>query len=301
MSTDEGLEPELESPDPEEELTIQQVSSLLGVPAPTMRSWERRYGVPQAGRSQGGHRRYNNEQIEKLGQMRDEIALGRRAVDAAARIMSSDTTPPAGLVDDFLQATMTLEPADLTRVLVQAHVSLGLDCTVDDVIMPALRQIGRRWEAGRCDVAHEHFASQATQAWLVSIGRTGPPPVNRPVVLSSGPLDHHTLGLDCIGALLRQRGWDCRMLGARMPADSLARAIVETDAVAVVLVCHLAPGRRAAIDSLHTVNGQHAALFYAGGAFASRQSRLGVPGHYLGTRLGAAADFITATVIAEVP
>ncbi len=301
MSADDGLVPQLESPDPDEELTIQQVSSLLGLPAPTIRSWERRYGVPQAGRSQGGHRRYNVEQIEMLGQMRDEIALGRRAVDAAASIMSAGDTSPADLVEDFLHAAMTLDPAGLTRVLEAARSSLGLERSVDDVIMPALRQIGRRWEAGRCDIAHEHLASQATQAWLVSIGRTAPPPVDRPVVLSGGPLDHHTLGLDCIGALLRQRGWDCRMLGARMPSESLARAVVETDAAAVVLVCHLAPGRRAAIDSLHAANGHHAALFYAGGAFSSRQSRHGVPGHYLGTNLGAAADLITSTVIAELP
>ena len=50
------------SDDPPEEagaeLSIQQASETLSVPAPTIRSWERRYGVPVADRSSGGHRRY---------------------------------------------------------------------------------------------------------------------------------------------------------------------------------------------------------------------------------------------------
>ncbi|MBA2559338.1 MAG: helix-turn-helix-type transcriptional regulator, partial [Propionibacteriales bacterium] len=34
-------------------LSIQRVSDLLAVPAPTIRSWERRYGVAAAPRSTG--------------------------------------------------------------------------------------------------------------------------------------------------------------------------------------------------------------------------------------------------------
>ncbi|MBA3527831.1 MAG: MerR family transcriptional regulator, partial [Propionibacteriaceae bacterium] len=60
------------------ELTIQQASQVLNVPAPTIRSWERRYGVPLADRSSGGHRRYARVQLDQLRRMRDLIARGRR-------------------------------------------------------------------------------------------------------------------------------------------------------------------------------------------------------------------------------
>ena len=36
-------------PDRDPVLTIQDVSRLLQIPAPTIRSWERRYGIPSAG------------------------------------------------------------------------------------------------------------------------------------------------------------------------------------------------------------------------------------------------------------
>ena len=67
----------------DEQLTIQQASTILNLPAPTIRSWERRYGVPHADRSSGGHRRYTRDQLDQLSRMRDLIAQGRRPVEAA--------------------------------------------------------------------------------------------------------------------------------------------------------------------------------------------------------------------------
>jgi DNA-binding transcriptional MerR regulator len=65
-------------------MTIQQASSLLTVPVSTLRSWERRYDVPATSRTIGGHRRYTKVAIDELRLMRDEIARGKRAADAAA-------------------------------------------------------------------------------------------------------------------------------------------------------------------------------------------------------------------------
>lgn len=278
-------------------LTIQEASHLVDVPAPTIRSWERRYGLPVVTRSTGGHRRYSSDQLAVLIRMRDLVAQGRRAVDAAAQIKNEQATSPEPLVAAFVQAAQDLHPGSIAAILDAARQSLGLGRTVDEVILPAMRQIGRRWEAGRTDISHEHLATGATQAWLSTLRQTGPPLLDAdPIVLSCGPQDHHTLGLEAIGALLRERGWDCRLLGARTPAESLGRAVDETRAAAVVLVCHLNPGRRAAISALRLPELRHTHVFYAGGAFSSRQARHGVPGHYLGDNLTEAADFITATL-----
>ena len=68
-------------------LQIHQVSDLLGVPAPTLRSWERRYGLPTTDRSSGGHRRYSEEALVQLRLMRDEVARGRRAADVLVQLL----------------------------------------------------------------------------------------------------------------------------------------------------------------------------------------------------------------------
>ncbi len=282
----------------EPELTIQQAASLLNVAAPTIRSWERRYGVPLTNRSSGGHRRYGHLQLDQLRRMRDLIAGGRRTGDAAALVKAGHATSPGPLVQAFLEAARELAPGSLARTLDASRETLGLDRTVDEVLLPAMREVGAWWHSGQIDIAHEHLATNATQAWLATLQPTGP--LHRsPIVLSCGPLDHHTLGLEAIGALLRQRHWDCRMLGARTPVDSLALAVAETEALGVVLVSHVGSARAAAVDALRTLALDQRHLFYAGGAFESRRARHGVPGHYLGTNIAQAADLITAALIAS--
>jgi methanogenic corrinoid protein MtbC1 len=280
----------------DENLTIQQVSQLLDVPVPTIRSWERRYGVPLADRSKGGHRRYARAQFDQVRRMRDLVAGGRRAADAAALLKASHPTLPGPLINAFLLAARELSSDGIARALDAARETLGLDRAVDEVLLPAMREVGERWHLGRIDVSHEHLATTASQSWLARTQPTGPLRQQPPIILSCGPLDHHTLGLEAMGTLLRQRHWDCRMLGARTPTESLASAVAETDAAAVVLVCHLTAGRAAAIEALRSPQLRHRQIFYAGGAFVSPRARRQVPGHYLGTNLAEAAALITATL-----
>lgn len=286
-----------ESPDrPDEELSIQQASQALDVPAPTIRSWERRYGVPGADRSSGGHRRYTRGQLDRLRLMRDLIAEGRRALDAAALVRAGHATSSEPLVEAFLDGARSLDPDSIGQTLEEARGALGLDRTVDEVLLPAMREVGEWWHAGQLDVAHEHLATNAARAWLSAVAPAGPVRPEPPIILCCGPRDHHTLGLEAIDALLRHRGWDCRLLGARTPAASLRHAVRETAATAVVMACHLPAGRTAAVEALGSADLRGTLLFYGGGGFATRQARRGVPGRYLGTNLGRAADLVTDTI-----
>lgn len=282
----------------EQELTIQQTSVLLDLPAPTIRSWERRYGVALADRSSGGHRRYTGLQLDQLRRMRDLIAGGQRPIEAAALIKAGRMTSPGPLIEAYLQAARDLAPGSIAGTLDSARDTLGLDRTIDEVLLPAMREVGEWWHAGQVDVSHEYLATNATQAWLAALGPTAVLRAQPPIILSCGPLDHHTLGLEALGALLRERRWDCRMLGAHTPAASLAHAAAETDAVAVVLVCNLTAGRRAAVEALRSPQLRHRHLFYAGGAFGTPRSRHGVPGQYLGGHLARAAELITDSLTA---
>jgi hypothetical protein len=121
------------------------------------------------------------------------------------------------------------------------------------------------------------------------------------VLLTCGPLDPHTLGLESISALLQERGWDCRLLGGCIPTATLQTALTELDPAAVVLVSHLSVARRSAIGSLRSARVSGAALFYAGNAFLTRQARHGVPGRYLGENLTRAADLVTSVLTGPAP
>jgi DNA-binding transcriptional MerR regulator len=289
-----------EEPDVGNGLSIQEVSRLLQVPAPTIRSWERRYGVPATGRSQGGHRRFFPADIKSLAMMRDEVARGRRAAEAADMVRAAGTGEPPyeSLIEDFLAAAQRLDPRSVSALLDHAQQEIGLDETIRGVLLPAMRRIGMWWQTGQCDVAHEHLATEAVRSWMNRLLYLGPAPWQPEVVLlCCGPRDLHTIGLEALGLLLTSRGWPCRLLGARTPVSSLAAAVQGTGASAVVLVSHLSVARRSAVEALRTVESSGAALFYAGNAFTAPQRRNGVPGEYLGEDMVTAVELVTASLI----
>ena len=284
----------------EEGLAIQEASTLLGVPSPTLRSWERRYGVPTTPRSAGGHRRYSPEALEELRLMRDEVARGLKASAAArsVRALLDTSRPTHAWVARLMDASQSMDPPAIRAVLDDAVDQLGLAATVDDVLMPGLRRIGDLWQDGRCDVGQEHLTSEAVRAWLARTTTLAPAPtIPGTVLLACGPRDHHTLGLEAIAALLAHDAIGCRMLGARTPERTLATALAATDAAAVVVVSHLPTHRRAAVASLQGIAGAGCPVFYAGNAFGFPDARVGVPGTYLGGTLSVAAQTVRGAVL----
>ncbi|MDP9224574.1 MAG: B12-binding domain-containing protein [Actinomycetota bacterium] len=278
-----------------EGLSIRTVSEALGVPAPTLRSWERRYGLPTTLRSSGGHRRYTEEALTELRLMRDEVARGRRAGDAArvVRVLLHQTGPGNARINRLLAASQRLDPAAVRAVLDQATDEIGLAATLDQVLMPAMRQIGTWWETGRCDVAQEHLTTEAARGWLARMTALAPGPISeRPILLACGPRDLHTLGLEALAALLTRQRCGCRVLGARTPQRTLVTAVTATSAAAVVIVSHLSTQRRPAADAIRAVASTGCPTFYAGNAFLFPRARSGTPGTYLGENLAAATALI---------
>ena len=202
---------------------------------------------------------------------------------------------PMTVVPDILDAAQTYDSRRMLVLLNRSWSTFGLATTVDEVLLPSMRLVGRLWETGRFDVSEEHLATVATQMWLgqVSAAASAPTRVGT-VLLSCGPLDQHTLGLECLAALLTERGVDCRSLGSATPTRAVLAAVDRVRPVAVVVVSHSAKGRSGAVRTLAAVTDQGLDAYYAGGAFLSEANREAVPGRYLGDRLGAAADQIVA-------
>ncbi|MBC7629906.1 B12-binding domain-containing protein [Aeromicrobium sp.] len=276
-------------------LPIKQVSDLMGVPAPTLRSWERRYGVPAVSRSAGGHRRYVPDELKQIRLMRDEIGRGKRAAEAAlaVRILLDQSNPSLSWISRLLAASERSDPAAMRAVLDQSLDDLGLADTLDQVLMPTMRQVGAWWDSGRCDVGQEHITTETARGWLARLTTLSPlDTIDPPILLACGPLDMHTLGLEALAALLAEQGRGTRVLGGRTSALTLVTAATATAASAVVVVSQLHTQRRPAVDALRTVARTGCPLFYAGNAFAFPDQRVGVPGTYLGDNFATARDMV---------
>ena len=277
-------------------MTIQQASSLLTVPVSTLRSWERRYDLPTTARTSGGHRRYTMVAIDELRLMRDEIARGKRAADAAAsaRLLLQPAEQARRFIDAFLDAAQAMEPGRIRTSLDDAMDELGLGPTIDEVMMPAMRRVGRWWETGRCGVGHEHLATEAVRTWLgkdhgIRAGAAATR-ARRPGVRTTN--DSHTLGMEALGALLVHGGRRCCVLGARTPGPAVLATVEKVEPAAVVVVSHLSMGRRLAMEAVRTVAALGVPTFYAGNAFISTSTRHRIPGIYLGDSLSDAVRVV---------
>ena len=262
---------------------------------PTLRSWERRYQMPATVRGAGKHRRYSAAELHGLRLMRDQIARGTRASLAArsVRELLGIGGPAADYIAAILAAAERSEPVAVREHLSRAQAAIGLAACLDDVLLPAMQQIGLWWQTGRCDINQEHLATEAARAWLETLTAYAPAPARpTPIVLACGPTDLHTIGLEALGVLLRYQQWTCRLLGARTSVPALMAAIHATNAGGVVIVSHINTGRQRAIQALHSANNSGVAVFYAGNAFTSTRTRRNLPGIYLGTRLQDASSQI---------
>ncbi|MGB7806807.1 MAG: B12-binding domain-containing protein [Actinomycetota bacterium] len=278
------------------QLPIASVSSLLGIPIPTIRSWERRYGFPVPSRTQGQHRRYSVDEVDQLRRVRDEITRGhnaRQAVDVVRR-STTEARPRTELLDRFLVASMHLDPSQLREILAEGTEQLGVEHTIRDVALPAMREMGSRWKAGVCDTAHEHLATEAVRVWLARQSVMAPPAFRPyPLILACGPKDLHTIGLESFGVVLARRGWSVRTLGALTPVSSLVAAVRAAEARGAVVTSQRSVTRRAAVEAIHAVDrlpGVEA--FYAGAGFGPATARKDVPGTYLGDDVIEAAEIM---------
>jgi DNA-binding transcriptional MerR regulator len=279
-----------------EGMRIAAVSRLLGIPVPTIRSWERRYEFPAPPRTDGHHRRYGSVELEQLRALRDLVTRGHSTRDAVGLVRQ---TPPPGTEDGspterVLDAVLAQDGDRLRAGLDAAAERLGVEAAIQRVILPAVREVGARWREGRCDIGREHLATEVVRSWLSRQASLAPEPFRpRPVVLASGPQDLHTVGLEAFSVILARRGWPCRMLGARTPADALVSTVQSVGAVAAVVTAQRAVTRRSAVGSIEAAQALPGVrAFYAGDAFAAPAARKDVGGTYLGEDLVEAAGII---------
>lgn len=107
------------------------------------------------------------------------------------------------------------------------------------VLLPAQREIGRRWQTREITVAQEHICTLTTQRLMGRLSvdvlyRQRPRNGLRALCLCP-PGERHDMGIRAFADLLEAEGWDAHCLGADMPLRSIADAAkaLRPDVVAV--------------------------------------------------------------------
>ncbi|MET7418149.1 MerR family transcriptional regulator [Dactylosporangium sp. NPDC005555] len=220
------------------------VARRLGVAVTTLRTWHQRYGMGPSLHEPGHHRRYTEQDIERLEVMQRLIVQGVAPHEAARWALrapaSSSGSPPSGS-GDFAAAARGLHraalrldaPAVRQRVAAAVH-DLGVVVAWDQVLRPVLAAIGERHSVTGALVEVEHLVSGCVSAVFGAVPRPDPTVPAR-ILLACADEEQHSLPLEALGAGLAASGVATRMLGARVPPTALATAIRRTGPAAVLI------------------------------------------------------------------
>jgi DNA-binding transcriptional MerR regulator len=209
-------------------LKTSEAAALLNVTANTLRAWERRFGYPKPQRSRGNHRLYTYAEVAALREALQEGLSISSAVSVAREALSTD-------VHALVRALGAFDGDRADRAL---EASLGLrsvERTVEEVLLPALRDIHRR--EGN-DTAHWAFAAGWGSDWLRRARRLSPPP-DRGISLLVG--DACGSDLDPSAAQVRALELFCSRAGAEvltLPVEApggLAEVVAAISPGAVVI------------------------------------------------------------------
>jgi MerR family transcriptional regulator, light-induced transcriptional regulator len=208
-------------------LRIGELSRRSGVSPELLRAWERRYGLLQPTRSDGGLRLYTEADLERVRTMQRHLADGVAAAEAARLAANEDAAAaeaafsPDAAREALAAAFAAFDEPGAQSILDSLFAATTLDTALSAVLMPYLHELGDRWESGEASVAEEHFASGILRGRLLGLARGWARGVGPRALLACVPDEQHDLGLIAFGLALRARGWAVAYLGPDTPFESV--------------------------------------------------------------------------------
>ena len=295
---------------------IAAVVQRTGVPATTIRAWERRYAYAKPHRDEGGQRLYSERDVETIRWLLDQTNHGMaisRAVDMLrnghARSDPSMVRPPprggrsfAALRDDLGQALRNLDAERADVVMAEAFTLFSVEDVCLHMLQPLLVDVGDRWHAGELSVAEEHYATSFVRARLFGLlqayqGQHNPAPL---VFTACAPDEWHEVGILIVSVFLARRGVSVRYLGPNLPLEGLAAIVARHHPAAVVLSAQsLETARKLRRAALAVQAGAppHPWLAFGGQAFnTDPKLRALVDGTYVGPDAAAAVETIVGLI-----
>jgi DNA-binding transcriptional MerR regulator/methylmalonyl-CoA mutase cobalamin-binding subunit len=220
-------------------LRVGELSRRSGVSTDLLRAWERRYGLLQPERSAGGLRLYSPTDLERVRLMKQHLASGLAAAEAAELALrdqsSASVVRPAAVRAELAGALEAFDEPRAQAVIDGLLISTTVDTLLREVVLPYLDDLGDRWEQGDASVAQEHFASGVLRGRLLALARGWGLGMGPAAVLACLPEEQHDIGLISFGLALRSQGWRIVYLGPNCPIDTVAETARLVDATLIVL------------------------------------------------------------------
>ncbi len=197
------------------DLRIGELARRTNVSPELLRAWERRYGLLRPERSSGGYRLYTAEDERRVRAMNGALSRGISAGQAARLAIEDTTEPPYDR--SLVEALGAFDDVGAHAALDRLLSSLTLESVLRDWILPALRELGERWQSGEVTIGQEHFASNLLRGRMLGLARGWDRGSGPRALLACPSGEQHDLSLIAFGLALREHGWRITYLGADTP------------------------------------------------------------------------------------
>jgi DNA-binding transcriptional MerR regulator len=294
---------------------IRVLSAKTGVPAPTLRAWERRYGMLQPGRTPKGHRLYTEadvawvRRVQKLleeGLSPRHIAALRQegklpGFETAQRVQTGEVWQE--LQESALAAVQGFNAEQLERTFSDALSLFSMERVTERLIEPVMGALGDSWDRHDGGIAEEHFFSAWLRLRLGARFHHTAGLANGPrIVCTSLPGARHEIGLLLFAINAMGRGYRILYLGADLPLEQLTAVMRCDDLDALVLSSREGLGEVSDGRLAELVLTMPVPVFLGGAACRADLSRFrNAGGRLLGEKLIPALDLLEQYLGAFVP
>lgn len=234
---------------------IRELVRRTGVNASTLRAWENRHGLLTPTRTPSGHRLYGPKDVLRIRRLQELLAQGLSLGDIAP-LLSEEALPPGdtgsqevlselpipagsawhGYLRETLYALEHFSTERLDNLYNEACALYPIDIVTDNLLIPALEQLGTRWDKRPSGIAEEHFFT----AWLrnklgARLHHAASLPKGGQLIMACLPHENHEIGLLVFALAALQRGYRIIYLGANMPTRQIVHVARQAHAQGIVL------------------------------------------------------------------
>lgn len=190
-------------------------------------------------RTAGGHRMYSNRHIERIRRIK-EWQKERLSLDEIRdKLAAADQLdPPDELAERFLNLAVAGDLPAAQRVILDAdELGMPLIAIFEEIIKPALYDLGDRWEEGQLSVGQEKEISALARDLIaeLSLRHAVPPGYPYVIVAACIPGEYHELGLRMVSGVLQSRGYVVHYLGPSVDPEFLIERIKRRNPHVVLL------------------------------------------------------------------
>ena len=210
-------------------LTTKEVARLCRVSDASVKRWENA-GLLKSERTSGGHRRFRAEEIIRFQR---EQRLGLKQCHGDESVTMASTRRRDDKIfssSEYFQALVAGCEEAVANILINAHFDgKSLTEIFDELVCPAMCQIGELWFKGEISITQEHLATRAVSNALYKLRHTLPVPkmTDKLAMCCAVEGDFHELPTHLAQMTFENEGWEVMNFGANTPLYSLAEEVLQ--------------------------------------------------------------------------